>query len=129
MLLGPIAVLGTVPIAGGICGISDVRVAGLGFLLAAGLLAVTGGLAFTTRAPAQGSGAARGGMLPAEDLNRGPRRARMVSWRRLVLRADRSSCSGARPIARPKNLILDSAVSLRLAVERSATPHHEGRGQ
>ena len=50
VLVRPTALLGTVPIAGGIRGMSDVRVAGLGFLVAAGLLAVAGSLAFTTLA-------------------------------------------------------------------------------
>jgi hypothetical protein len=50
VLVRPTAVLGTVPIAGGIRGMSDVRVAGLGFLVAAGLLALAGGLVFTTLA-------------------------------------------------------------------------------
>jgi hypothetical protein len=50
VIVRPTAVLGTVPIAGGIRGMSDVRVAGLGFLIAAGLLAVAAGLAFTTLA-------------------------------------------------------------------------------
>lgn len=51
LVLGrPTALLGTVPIAGGIRGMSDMRVAGLGFLVAAGLLAVAGGRAFTTLA-------------------------------------------------------------------------------
>ena len=50
VLARPTALLGTVPIAGGIRGMSDTRVAGLGLLLAAGLLAVAGGLVYTALA-------------------------------------------------------------------------------
>ena len=50
VLVTPTAVLGVAPIAGGVRGMSDVRVAGLGFPVAAGLLAVAGGLALTTLA-------------------------------------------------------------------------------